>query len=145
MNPDRIVIDTNVFISALLNPLGTPRKAINKSFNQFTLLQSEATYQELATRISKNKFDKYLDENDRIEFLSFVQNKSLFINVEHKTTICADPDDNKFLELALTGKAKYIITGDNDLLVLKSYQDSLILTPGEFINLIITDRKNDEN
>ena len=70
MNPNRVVIDTNVFISALLNPLGTPKKVINIAVSQFTILQSEATYQELATRISKNKFDKYLEKDDRLDFLS---------------------------------------------------------------------------
>jgi putative PIN family toxin of toxin-antitoxin system len=70
MNPNRVVIDTNVFISALLNPLGTPKKVINIAVSQFTILQSEATYQELATRISKKKFDKYLEKDDRLDFLS---------------------------------------------------------------------------
>ena len=46
MNPNRVVIDTNVFISALLNPLGTPKKVINIAVSQFTILQSEATYRE---------------------------------------------------------------------------------------------------
>ncbi|MFM2026126.1 MAG: hypothetical protein RLZZ339_841 [Cyanobacteriota bacterium] len=65
MNPNRVVIDTNVFISALLNPLGTPKKVINIAVSQFTILQSEATYQELATRISKKKwfFRTYTVEN----------------------------------------------------------------------------------
>ena len=70
MNPNRVVIDTNVFISALLNPLGTPKKVINITVSQFTILQSEATYQELATRIGKKKFDKYLEKDDRLDFLS---------------------------------------------------------------------------
>ncbi|MCZ8067242.1 MAG: hypothetical protein O9287_15190 [Microcystis sp. LE17-20D] len=43
MNPNRVVIDTNVFISALLNPLGTSKKVINIAVSQFTILQSEAT------------------------------------------------------------------------------------------------------
>ena len=46
MNPNRVVIDTNVFISPLLNPLGTPKKVINIAVSQFTILQSEATYRE---------------------------------------------------------------------------------------------------
>jgi uncharacterized protein len=65
MNPDRVVIDTNVFISALLNREGTPRKVINLVRSQFKLFQSEKVYQELETRISKKKFDKYLEVNDR--------------------------------------------------------------------------------
>jgi putative PIN family toxin of toxin-antitoxin system len=67
MNPNRVVIDTNVFISALLNPVGTPRKVINIALSQYTILQSEATYQELESRISKKKFDRYLEKPDRLD------------------------------------------------------------------------------
>lgn len=97
MNHNRVVIDTNVFISALLNPEGTPRQVINIAISQFVILQSEATYQELESRISKNKFDKYLEENDRLKFLLAVKNDSLFIDIVHDTEICSDADDNKFL------------------------------------------------
>jgi putative PIN family toxin of toxin-antitoxin system len=67
MNPDRVVIDTNVFISALLNPVGTPRKVINIALSQYTILQSAATYQELESRISKKKLDRYLEKNERLD------------------------------------------------------------------------------
>jgi putative PIN family toxin of toxin-antitoxin system len=133
MNPNRVVIDTNVFISALLNPLGTPKKVINIAVSQFTILQSEATYQELATRISKNKFDKYLEKDDRLDFLSSLKNRSLFVDIWHETRVCSDLDDNKFLELAVSGMAQYIITGDKDLLILNTYQGIPIITPAEFL------------
>jgi putative PIN family toxin of toxin-antitoxin system len=133
MNPNRVVIDTNVFISALLNPLGTPKKVINIAVSQFTILQSKATYQELATRISKNKFDKYLEKDDRLDFLSSLKNRSLFVDIWHETRVCSDLDDNKFLELAVSGMAQYIITGDKDLLILNTYQGIPIITPAEFL------------
>ena len=133
MNPNRVVIDTNVFISALLNPLGKPKKVINIAVSQFTILQSEATYQELATRISKNKFDKYLEKDDRLDFLSSLKNRSLFVDIWHETRVCSDLDDNKFLELAVSGMAQYIITGDKELLILNTYQGIPIITPAEFL------------
>ena len=133
MNPNRVVIDTNVFISALLNPLGTPKKVINIAVSQFTILQSEATYQELATRISKNKFDKYLEKDDRLDFLSSLKNRSLFVDIWHETRVCSDLDDNKFLEFSVSGMAQYIITGDKDLLILNTYQGIPIITPAEFL------------
>jgi putative PIN family toxin of toxin-antitoxin system len=84
MNPKRVVIDTNVYISALLNPQGTPRKAINLVVRKFQLLQSSASYVELETRINKKKFDKYLKEADRLDFLSSVKKQSLFIEVQYQ-------------------------------------------------------------
>ncbi|MFM7793685.1 MAG: putative toxin-antitoxin system toxin component, PIN family, partial [Microcystis panniformis] len=89
--------------------------------------------QELATRISKNKFDKYLEKDDRLDFLSSLQNRSLFVDIWHKTRVCSDLDDNKFLELAVSGMAQYIITGDKDLLILNTYQGIPIITPAEFL------------
>ncbi len=136
MNLERVVIDTNVFISALLNPKGTPRKVIDLAINQYIILQSETTYEELNTRLSKKKFDKYLSQEDRLSFLSSLRKKSLFIKISEQVTICSDADDNKFLELAVSGIAEYLITGDNDLLEINNYQNVPIITPIHFLDLL---------
>lgn len=136
MNLEPVVVDTNVFISAALNPNGTPRKAIDLIANgNFVIIQSEATYQELATRIQKKKFNKYISDLDRKIFLTVIKNNSRFIPVSHQTIVCIDADDNKFLELAVSGKAKYIVTGDNDLLCLENYRNICIVTPADFLAL----------
>ena len=136
MNLERVVIDTNVFISALLKPKGTPRKVIDLAINQYIILQSETTYEELNTRLSKKKFDKYLSQEDRLSFLSSLRKKSLFIKISEQVTICSDADDNKFLELAVSGIAEYLITGDNDLLEINNYQNVPIITPIHFLDLL---------
>ncbi|MDY6804623.1 MAG: putative toxin-antitoxin system toxin component, PIN family [Cyanobacteriota bacterium] len=136
MNRERVVIDTNVFISGVLKPNGTPRKAINLAIDRFEILQSEETYLELTTRLSKAKFDKYVSELERTVFFNYVRNQSFFLTVEHQTNICTDADDNKFLELALSGKARYLITGDSDLLVLVNYYETVILNPADFMELV---------
>jgi putative PIN family toxin of toxin-antitoxin system len=136
MNRERVVIDTNVFISGLLKPNGTPRKAINLAKVLFQILQSEETYLELITRLSKPKFDKYVSQSDRTVFLNALRNESIFLTVEHQTNVCSDADDNKFLELALSGRAKYLITGDSDLLVLVNYYETAILNPADFLELV---------
>nr|WP_287170763.1 MULTISPECIES: hypothetical protein [unclassified Microcystis] len=57
----------------------------------------------MATRISKKKFDKYLEKDDRLDFLSSLKNSSsLFVDIWHETRVCLDLDDNKFLELAVS-------------------------------------------
>lgn len=93
------------------------------------------TYQELVTRIYKNKFDKYISDEGREDFLRVVKSHSQFVKVESQVEICRDVDDNKFLELAIDSNAVFLITGDRDLLSLKSqteYQE-LIVTPREFL------------
>ncbi|WP_414588865.1 putative toxin-antitoxin system toxin component, PIN family [Scytonema sp. PCC 10023] len=135
MNHKLIVIDTNVLISAALSPDGTARKALNKAYKQFKIAQSEETYQELKIRISKPKFDKYISDADRQDFLDVVKKYSQFIEIKSQINTCRDADDNKFLELAKDSNAEFLITGDKDLLSLKTlaeYQNQ-IMTPGDFL------------
>ena len=137
MNPRLIVIDTNVLISAILSPEGTVRKALNRVYQQFKIAQSDETYQELVTRIYKRKFDKYIADEEREDFLSGVKHYSQFVKVKSQVEICRDMDDNKFLELAIDANAVFLITGDRDLLSLKSQIESqtLIVTPREFLEV----------
>lgn len=58
---------------------------------------------------------------------------SIVIEDKNLVSICRDPDDNKFLNCALLGGADYLISGDNDLLVLKIIGSSKIVTPAEFL------------
>lgn len=137
MNHKLIVIDTNVLLSAALSPNGTARKALDKAYKDFKIAQSEETYQELNTRIYKRKFDKYISDEDRQYLLDIVKKYSQFIQIKSQINICRDPDDNKFLELAKDSNAEFLITGDGDLLSLKTlpeYQNQII-TPKDFLDL----------
>jgi putative PIN family toxin of toxin-antitoxin system len=137
MNPDLIVIDTNIFISAVLSPSGTAYKAFSKAIKNFKIVHTEETYQELAQRIYKPKFDRYISNPRREDFLSSIRNQSQFSQTTLEIADCRDPDDNKFLELALEVQAKFLLTGDKDLLSLKTqspYQN-LIISPRDFLDL----------
>ncbi|WP_243147552.1 putative toxin-antitoxin system toxin component, PIN family [Scytonema sp. UIC 10036] len=61
-----------------------------------------------------------------------------FVEITENIDICRDPKDNKYLELALSGQATCIISGDNDLLVLHPFQEISILTIQEFLELEVT-------
>jgi putative PIN family toxin of toxin-antitoxin system len=137
MNHKLIVIDTNVLLSAALTPDGTARKALDKAYKQFKLAQSEETYQELRTRIYKAKFDKYISDEDRQDFLDGVKVYSQFIELNSRVNICRDSDDNKFLELAKDANAEFLITGDKDLLILKELREykNQIISPSDFLSL----------
>jgi uncharacterized protein len=137
MNHKLIVIDTNVLLSAVLSPNGTSRKALNKVYKEFKIAQSDETYQELNTRICKRKFDKYISDEDRQDFLDIVKKSSQFIEIKSQINTCRDPDDNKFLELAKDANAEFLITGDQDLLSLKILAEcqNQIITPRDFIDL----------
>jgi uncharacterized protein len=137
MSPEFIVIDTNILISATLSPNGTAFQAFVQAVQKFTIVQSNETYQEIADRIYKAKFDKYISNERRAEFLNLIKIKSRFIQPTSQITSCRDPDDNKFLELVIDSNAKFLMTGDKDLLTLKSqveYQD-LIITARDFLEI----------
>jgi putative PIN family toxin of toxin-antitoxin system len=137
MSLKTIVIDTNVLISAILNPLGTPNQAVTKAITHFQLIQSEYTYEELATRIQKKKFDRYISLEDRGDFLAMIHRKSLFFEIEFQVNLCDDLDDNKFLDLVRVGDSMYLITGDSDLLILQQYLHTHIIKPIQFLDLSI--------
>lgn len=114
-----IVIDTNVLISAVLNSKGTAYRAFAKVINSYVLVQTLETYQEVSHRIYKPKFDKYVSNERRQQFLKVIKDRSQFIQTTSKIIDCRDLDDNKFYELAIDAKAKFLITGDKDLFITK--------------------------
>jgi putative PIN family toxin of toxin-antitoxin system len=135
MSRKAIVLDTNVLISAVLSPNGTARKAFNKAIANYRMIQSGVTYEELVSRLQKKKFDKYISVEDRIDFLAMIRRYSEFMSVQAEITLCSDPDDNKFLDLAIAEKAEYLITGDQDLLVIGNLDSTKIIRPAEFLTL----------
>lgn len=128
----KIVIDTNVFISAVLFRGPTSRLVSLWQKNAVSVLMSSAVLKEYAKALAYPKFKLSKTEIRGIveqELLPYVYpvkvKRSLHIITE-------DPSDNKFLELAETGKADYILSGDKHLLDLKDFHGIKIITPAEF-------------
>ena len=135
-NKRKIVIDTSTLISAFLFKNSLPYKVLEKAAKEYTIVQSEYTTAELLEVLYRKKFDKYLSDAERIEYLSdffSITEKIHPINsVENK---CKDPKDIPFLDLAHTAKVQYIISSDKDLLELHPFNSIKILTPAKFIKL----------
>jgi putative PIN family toxin of toxin-antitoxin system len=129
----RTVVDTSVAVSAVLLPRSVPRQAFDRAHEQGRLLISAATVAELDEVLRRPRFDKYVAEEKRLEFLATLIREAELIEVTQVVTDCRDPKDNKFLELAVSGKADRIITGDEDLLVLHPFRGISILTPKAFL------------
>ena len=132
----RVVFDTNVVISAMLLPLSIPRRALDRAMRKGRPLISAAMTTELDDVIHLPKFDKYLSEEERIEFLTTLVHEAELVNVVETVTDCRDPRDNKFLELAVSGRATHIVTGDSDLLVLHPFRGIIVVSPSEFLTLV---------
>lgn len=131
----RVVFDTNTLISAIIKKGSVPDLAFTQAVLFHEVLVSLKSLEELNEILQRKKFDVYLKEASRYEFYkSFIQVSKL-IKITSKVTVCRDAKDNKFLELCIDGKADYLITGDNDLLILNYFGSTKIVTPVIFVSL----------
>ncbi len=131
----RFIIDTNTFVSALLFKDSTPRKAFDKAAEKGEILVSLAVVDELNDVLGREKFNKYVSEDERIEFLTALLQEATFVDIVETVTECRDPRDDKFLELAINGGAAYIVSGDGDLLSLHPFRGVAIVTPRDFLGI----------
>ncbi len=134
-NPHKIkaVVDTNVLISALVFG-GTPRQVTDMIPEKlFWPVMSEEILSELR-RIILEKFPQFAAGLPLYEKL--LRSYALWVPLGAKTvTVCRDPDDNKIIETALLGRCQYIISGDNDLLAIGTYNGIRILNPADFLDV----------
>jgi putative PIN family toxin of toxin-antitoxin system len=133
MNETRTVIDTGVAVSAVLLPRSVPRQAFDAAAARGKLLVSEATVAELDVVLRRRKFNKYIPEEKRLEFLAALVRGAELVEVTEVLTVRRDVEDNKFLELAVSGRASHIISGDGDLLALHPFRGISIVTPQTFL------------
>ena len=133
MDEIRTVIDTSVVVSAVLLPRSVPRQAFDLATTRGRLLVSESTLQELDEVLRRPKFDTYVPEGKRLEFLAALIREAAQIEITEKVTACRDPKDDKFLELAVSGGASRILTGDADLLALHPFRGIAVITPQQFL------------
>ncbi len=133
--PARIVVDTNVLISAALLPKPTSARALGRALEKFHLIQSEATLAELIDVIMRSKFVRYIDEERHSHFLFVLARVSEVIDVQARVTDYGDPKDNKFLELAVDGNAQILVSGDSHLRDMHPFRGIAIVTRGEFLAL----------
>lgn len=116
-------------------PGSKPRKALDCAFREGKVLLSLATLAELYDVLHRKQFRRYIDEEDARSFVAALARESELIDVDVQIKTCRDPKDDKFLEVAVSGRATHLITGDTDLLVLDPFQGVRILSPQEFLDL----------
>jgi putative PIN family toxin of toxin-antitoxin system len=129
----RGVFDNNVLVSAALLG-GVPRQAFDKALDTDAVLISVPVLLELAEVLSREKFDKYVTPDERTRFLASFLKIAELVEISETIIVCRDPKDDKLLELAISGKADYLVTGDKDLLVLNPFRGVRIFTPREFLD-----------
>lgn len=131
----RIVIDTNVYVSRALRGASVPGRAVDKVWSEDHALFSAETWAELQIVLRRPKFVPYLDSATLGRFLAYANGIAIFVQVEASIRACRDPRDDKFLSLAVAGRADAILTGDADLLALHPFRGIGILSPTDYLGL----------
>ena len=132
MTRDRVVLDTNVLISGLLSTTSTPAGAVERAISDGQLLASPATLRELMTKLLSPKFDRYVPRERRDALLLRLAPLIEIVEVVQRVQASRDPDDDKFLEVAINGRADVIVSGDGDLLDLNPFRGIAILAPAAY-------------
>jgi len=131
MGKKKVVLDTNILISAF-GWEGNSRELLRQVMNQeHECILSVKIIKELKRVLDYPKF-KFTNEQKK-KFLEIVLQFSTVIDTKIELDVCDDKNDNMFLECALEGKADYIITGDDDLLRLKKFNNITIINVKEFL------------
>ena len=130
----KILLDTNVFISGI-HWNGASAEVLRLWFEgEFQLFISNSILNEI-TRTLQN-FKKPLSDEVIQKWKNLIIEKSTLIEPTTFVRIVSDPDDDKFIDLAIEAKADYIITQDNALLKIEKYNGTKIISPYEFLKII---------
>ncbi len=114
----KAVIDTNIWVSSLLNPFGFPAR-LRTSFEDgdFNIVISVSMLEELADVLNRPKIkDKFkVEEEDIAKLLFLIEDRADDVSISSNVTICRDKDDDIIIETAIKGKAEYLVTRDDDI------------------------------
>ncbi len=136
------MIDTNVIISANILDTSTSARLLEQALLFEIIVTCKASYNEIASRLTKPKFDRYVSLEKRQVQLRNLHHAALWQpdpDVFPGAVRCRDPKDNLFIDLSLQSKAHMLITGDQDLLVLSHELATLglqVLPPAEALALL---------
>ncbi len=134
-NAIKIVVDTNIWISFVIGrTLDSLVNAIR--VKNVEVCFSQVLYDELFTVLTRPKFKSQISGIKIAEIREFINGKVTIIEPECSINDCRDPKDNFLLELAVTAKADYLITGDSDLLDLSPFRKVHIIRAKEFETIL---------
>jgi uncharacterized protein len=127
----KVVIDTNIWISYLLGSLlqGMDEKILSK---EIKVVVSEEMLKEISEVSSRPKFKNIFTAKRIKELFSLLDSYAIVVSPSQKVNVCRDGKDNFLLEVALEGETDYLVTGDEDLLVLDPFHNTKIVKPKDF-------------
>ena len=134
----KVIIDTNLLVSAFLKKTSTSRSLIEKwKRGAFILVISEPILREIIEVLSRPRIRALtkMTKEEIGELISLIIEKALMVKPKRKIRLIKDPKDSMFLEAALVSSADYLVTGDKHLLSFKKFKKTKIIKVKEFLNL----------
>lgn len=128
----RVVVDTNVLISAVLKRTSTPAVAVRLAVRHGRLLRSEATMRQLRDVMVRPHLARLIAPAAAEWILAMLADAE-DVAIDETIIACRDPTDDKFLEVAVNDRADVLVSGDGDLLALDPFRGIPIPPPGPFL------------
>ena len=135
----RAVLDTNVVISATLIRGGNEDRILRTwQRGAFELVLSPQILEEMARALFYEGLRKFrwMSEEEVLALLESLTRGSFLVSGKVRVQASRDPEDDKFVAAAVEGRAEYVVSGDNDLLTLKTYKGIRIITPAQFLRIL---------
>jgi putative PIN family toxin of toxin-antitoxin system len=132
----RAVVDTNILVRAVIKPTGSVGPVLQRlRRREYILLISRATLDETADVLYRPRLRTKYQLSNRVlrAMIRLIVLRSELIRPDRRIVACRDPRDDKFLEVAVSGRAQVIVSGDEDLLALNPFERNPIVTPARFL------------
>ena len=139
----RVVVDTSILVRALIMPHGSVGPLLlHLRQGDYTLLYAQSLLEELVDVLNRPRIrHKYqLSDEDIEAVVGLILLRGEPVVPKERITACRDPKDDKFLEVAVAGKADVIVSGDEDLLALNPIAGVPIVPPAAFLQMLHTDQ-----
>lgn len=137
----RVILDANIYISALLKPTGSPSQLLQKGLDgAFETILSEAIFLEICRVLNYKKIKERLSyTDDQIKkFLERLVDISSWTSDEIAVAACEDPKDDIYLSCAKESQANFLVSGDEHLLKIKNFEETRIVTTRQFLDYLQT-------
>jgi uncharacterized protein len=129
-----VVFDCSTVVGAALKPSSTPMRALLAAVEHATLALSTAVHDEIRQVLRRPKFAATFMPERQAAILEILTTGAVWVEPDVSVTDCVDPNDNKYLELALAAGAAVIVSSDNHLLSLDPWRGARILRPAAFLS-----------
>ena len=136
----RVVLDTNIYVSALIAPSGNPAKILEAWLSgHFDVLVSPPIIEEILRVTAYERIQKKypLVKETRLEYVELINAQSILVKPEQRlAVIVEDESDNRYIECGVAGNAQYIVSGDEHLLKVGIYRDIVLISPASFLAIM---------